>query len=143
MNGGTISGNLAPEGGGVEVGGGGIFSMSGGTISGNTAYAGGGVDVYGDEEGDGTFTMSGGTISGNSADYGGGVYVYGGMFVKQSSGIIYGSNASDTLKNTATNGNSYGHAVFVDSSPAKIRNTTAGAGVTLDSGVRGSSGGWE
>ncbi|MDR1072820.1 MAG: hypothetical protein LBL45_04000 [Treponema sp.] len=160
MSGGTISGNTAPLiGGGVNVNGNGTFTMSGGTISGNngsgvsvsgtftmsdgtisgnSALSGGGVDVSG------TFTMSGGTISGNSAASGGGGVAVGknGTFTKQSGGVIYGSNASGTLKNTTTEGNSYGHAVYVDNS-SKKRNSTAGIGVTLDSSRIGSAGGWE
>jgi hypothetical protein len=139
MSGGTISGNTSSySGGGVYIQDG-TFTMSGGTISDNSASSmGGGVSVAG-----GAFTMSGGTISGNSANNGGGVDVYSnGTFTKQSGGIIYGSNASGSLKNTATVG-SYGHAVYVSSSPDKKRNTTAGVGVTLDSGIDGSAGGWE
>jgi hypothetical protein len=102
------------SGGGVYVLGNGTFTMSGGEISGNTAnYGGGGVFVVGD----GTFTMSGGEISGNTANYGGGgVYVMGssGTFTK-SGGTIYGADASDALKNTATSGYNYGHAVAVSS----------------------------
>jgi hypothetical protein len=86
--------------------------------------------------------MSGGTISGNTSSYGGGVYVdSSGTFTKQSGGTIYGSSASDTLKNTATS-DSYGHAVYV-SSGSKKRNSTAGTSVTLDSTKTGSAGGWE
>jgi hypothetical protein len=145
MSGGTISGNTASSyyygGGGVYVDSSGMFEMSGGTISDNTASAyyssvpfstGGGVYVSG------MFEMSGGTISGNTASTGGGVYVSG-TFTKQSGGTIYGSNASDSLKNTAR---IYGHAVYV-SSGSKERSSTAGVGVTLDSGVSGSAGGWE
>ena len=109
---------------------GGAFTMTGGTISGNTAsLSGAGVYVgY-----NGAFTMSGGEISGNTASYGGGVFVDStSTFTKQAGGVIYGSNASTGLKNTAT-GDSYGHAVYVGSYPAKWRNTTVGAGVTLDS----------
>jgi uncharacterized repeat protein (TIGR02543 family) len=157
MNGGEIGGNSAASGGGVHVYG--TFTMSGGEISGNSAayasdYAntyssayGGGVFVNG-----GTFTMSGGEISGNSASvavassyaaaYGGGVAVRGGTFTKQSGGTIYGSNASGTLKNTVSS-DSYGHAVFVESSPTKKRNRTADSGVTLNSATSGSAGGWE
>jgi hypothetical protein len=68
--------------------------------------------------------MNGGEISGNSASYssssgGGGVYVYSnGTFIKQTGGVIYGSNASNVLKNTASGGG-YGHAVYISSSPAK------------------------
>jgi hypothetical protein len=139
MSGGIISGNSASSyGGGVYVGSG-TFTMSGGTISGNTASSGGGVYIVGSS---GTFTMSGGTISGNTASSGGGVYVssYSGAFTKQSGGTIYGSGASDTLKNTATS-NSYGHAVYVSSS--KKRDSTAGPGITLDSTKTGAAGGWE
>jgi uncharacterized repeat protein (TIGR02543 family) len=152
MSGGEISGNTSSAshsyGGGVYVSGG-TFTMSGGEISGNTAsysyyssYAsGGGVYVN-----SGTFTMSGGEISGNTAlssssSHGGGVYVGGGTFTKQSGGIIYGSDAGDALKNTAGTGN--GHAVYVTIWPVKKRDTTAGAGVTLDSRVSGTAGGWE
>jgi hypothetical protein len=131
MSGGEISGN-SDSGVFVYYG---IFEMSGGTISGNTAtYNGGGVYVS-----SGRFEMSGGEISGNTASsWGGGVYVEG-TFIKQSGGTIYGSTASDSLKNTA-GGDSYGHAVFVSSLSTKKRNTTAGVGVTLNSG---STGGWE
>jgi parallel beta-helix repeat protein len=113
--------------------------MSGGTISGNTASSyGGGVYVSSSS----TFTMGGGTISGNIAPAGGGVYVdSSGTFTKQSGGTIYGADASNTLKNSATNGDSYGHAVYVGG--GKKRNTTAGFGVTLDSSKSGAEGGWE
>jgi hypothetical protein len=69
-----------------------------------------------------------------------------GTFTKQSGGVIYGSNESSiTLRNTATSGNDYGHAVYVniDDFSGKKRNTTAGTGVALDSGINGSAGGWE
>jgi uncharacterized repeat protein (TIGR02543 family) len=153
MSGGEISGNTASStypssGGGVYVYTIGTFTMSGGTISRNTASSasssyGGGVYVSG------TFEMSNGEISGNTASStypsnGGGMYVYStGTFTKQAGGVIYGANASDSLKNTATSGNDYGHAVYVDSSPAKKRNTTAGTGVMLDSTKDGTAGGWE
>ncbi|MHB9293610.1 hypothetical protein Holit_02737 [Hollandina sp. SP2] len=134
MNGGEISGNTATSyrGGGVYVSNG-AFTMNGGEISGSTASDGGGVYVS-----TGTFTMNGGEISGNTTSYGGGgVYVYGtGTFIKQSDGTIYGSDASDPLKNTA---GSDGHAV----GGSKKRNTTAGSGVTLDSRLDGFAGGWE
>jgi hypothetical protein len=136
MNGGEIIGNSASNyGGGVDVDG--VFTMNGGTITDNSSNNGGGVDVY-----SGTFTMTGGEISGNTAIYyGGGVYVYSGTFTKQS-GVIYGSDAVDGSKNTA-NGDDYGHAVYVGSSPAKRRNSTAGEGVILNSAVSGTAGGWE
>jgi fibronectin type 3 domain-containing protein len=154
-SGSKISGNRASSypssyGGGVYISG--MFTMNGGEISGNTANYGGGVYVYSS----GTFTMNGGEISGNttshyfgSSDFvggiGGGVFVSGGTFIKQSGGTIYGSDASDSLKNTATIGDIYGyiygHAVYATT--GKIRNDTAGMGVTLDSSVSGSAGGWE
>ncbi|MDR1216761.1 MAG: penicillin-binding protein activator LpoB [Treponema sp.] len=143
MNGGAISGNSSTGtgGGGVLVHGYGTFTMNGGTISGNSAKtSGGGVYI------DGVFMLNDGTISGNSASECGGVGVgYSGVFIKQAGGIIYGSNASGTLKNTATRGNRYGHAVFVyvEGLPNKSRNSTAGSGVMLNGRISGSAGGWE
>jgi uncharacterized repeat protein (TIGR02543 family) len=167
-DGSKISGNTASYsyfsyGGGVYVGNSGTFTMSGGKISGNTASSsssyyyysysysysssyGGGVCVGNS----GTFTMSGGEIRGNTASasssydsdsYGGGVYVgNSGTFTKSGGGTIYGSDAEAGLKNTA---NSSGHAVYVDSSSAKKRNTTAGPGVDMDSRGSGTAGSWE
>ncbi|MDR2792614.1 MAG: hypothetical protein LBB61_02970 [Treponema sp.] len=57
-------------------------------------------------------------------------------------GTIYGSNAGGSLKNTAGS-DSFGHAVYAASSPAKKHNTTAGSGAALNSSVNGSSDGWE
>jgi uncharacterized repeat protein (TIGR02543 family) len=152
MNGGEISGNtvVSSQGNGSFAGGGiyfcyGTLTMNGGEITGNgsSVLPGSGGGVFFGYEND-TFIMTGGTISGNSAEYGGGVYVWNdSTFTKQSGGTIYGSNASSTLKNTATSGDDYGHAVYVNSSPSKLRNSTASYGVTLDSGVSGSAGGWE
>jgi hypothetical protein len=71
------------------------------------------------------------------------VRISNGTFIKQAGGIIYGSNESNALKNTATRGDGYGHAVYDSWSPTKKRNTTAGTGVTLDSRVTGTAGGWE
>jgi uncharacterized repeat protein (TIGR02543 family) len=142
MSNGTINGNISSDaGGGVIIAFNGAFTMSGGAISGNTALAGGGVYVFANS----TLTMSGGIISNNTAsDAGGGVYVSGNStFTKQAGSIIYGSNGTTSLRNTATSGNDYGHAVYVDSSPAKKRNTTAGTSVIMVSGISGSAGGWE
>jgi uncharacterized repeat protein (TIGR02543 family) len=137
MNSGSkISGNIAANYGGGVYNSSGTFTMSGGDISGNSANYGGGVLVYYG----GTFTMSGGDISGNSANYGGGVYVYNGTFTKESGGVIYGSNASEELKNSASGD---GHAVYVDGSPVKLRNTTVGESATLDSAQSSYAGGWE
>jgi hypothetical protein len=147
INGGTVSGNSSSSsysgigGGGVYVSG--TFTMNGGAVSGNTSfYIGGGVHV----DSEGTFTMNDGVVSGNTASFsGGGVYVSGsGTFTKQPGGVIYGSNESNSaLKNTATSGDNYGHAVYVNRSPVKKRNTTAGTSIVLDSDLSGSAGGWE
>jgi hypothetical protein len=84
--------------------------------------------------------MSGGAISGNKAVYGGGVYAIYGTFTKSSAGgIIYGSDALTSLKNTAS-GDSYGHAAYVPTDPAKKRNSTVNASDILSSS---SSYGWE
>jgi uncharacterized repeat protein (TIGR02543 family) len=147
-NGAKVTGNYFSSfyygnngGGGVHVSGG-TFTMYGGTISGNSLSinsggGGGGVCV---SDG-GTFTMSGGIISGNFANfnggYGGGVYVNGGTFTKESGGIIYGSNESEELKNTAHNMS----AVYV--SWERQRLSTAGIDVILDSSKTGGLGGWE
>jgi hypothetical protein len=137
-----ISGNTSSYGGGVYVGSDNntIFTMDGGAISGNSATSRGG-GVFADNNR--TFTMNGGVISGNSGTRGGGVYIdTNGVFVKQSNSIIYGSNAGSSQKNTATAGDAYGHAVYVNSG-SKKRNATAGAEIRLNSAVSGSAGGWE
>jgi uncharacterized repeat protein (TIGR02543 family) len=138
MSSGTISENTgAYQGGGIYNSG--TFTVSGGAISDNTASTTGGGVFNG-----GTFTVSGGAISGNTAaNSGGGVYVDSGTFIKQSGGVVYGANADAGLKNTATAGGEYGNAVYVNTSPAKLRNSTAGAGGTMNSGVSGAAGGWE
>jgi predicted outer membrane repeat protein len=92
--------------------------MRGGEIFGNTAYEYGG-GVYVNE--DGTFTKVGGTIHGYSEE-------------DSSSNVV--EDSVDVL--------SYrGHAVYVDSVPAKFRETTAVFNVNLDSNVPGIEGGWE
>jgi hypothetical protein len=153
--GGTISGNTAvgyTHGGGVYVEGG-TFTMSGGEISGNTASSSS-PSFSSPSFSSPSFSFSSPSFSFSSPSfsfsyypfsYGGGVYVYsGGTFTKQSGGIIYGSNATSALKNTAYS-DSYGHAVYVriSESSGKKRNTTGGVGGTLDSTKSGSAGGWE
>ncbi|MDR1127640.1 MAG: hypothetical protein LBL06_05885, partial [Treponema sp.] len=137
MKGGEISQNkvgTSGYGGGVYVNNSSTFTMEDGTISDNTAGSRNGGGVCVDDGGSGsTFIMAGGTISGNKATNesdGGGVYFKSkGTFTK-TGGTIYGSDAEDTLKNTADSGN--GHAVYVYS--GKKRNSTAGEGVSLNSG---------
>jgi hypothetical protein len=131
MCGGEISDNTASFGGGGGVFiNDGTFNMSGGKISGNTAYgngngnAGQGGGVYVAKVFFvGTFNMSGGEISGNTASYsGGGVCVSNGTFTKIGGGVIYGSDASDPLKNTIGS-DIWGHAVLyylIDSSASSL-----------------------
>jgi uncharacterized repeat protein (TIGR02543 family) len=127
MNGGEISDNISANyGGGVYINYGAVFIMNDGAISGNTANRGGGVFA----ENNGRFEMNGGKISGNKAGYGGGVYVNGNRLLKASGGVIYGSDAEPALKNTATSGYSYGHAVYV--AATKKRDFTVAEGVILD-----------
>jgi hypothetical protein len=137
MSGGSVNDNTG-SGGGVFVWTG-TFSMSGGSVSGNSSsYNGGGVSVWSN----GTFSMNEGVVSGNNTSgSGGGVYVQsGGIFTKQQGAIIYGLNENDNaLRNTAGSVGS----VYVSSSPEKIRYTTAGTDIILDSAVSGSAGGWE
>jgi len=148
----TLENNKGPASGSAQGGGlyvnGATFTMLGGTIRNNSTRTGGGVYVSG-----GTFTMSGGTISGNTATQGngqgGGVLVGSATnFTKTGNSIIYGVENLTATVNSNYNGNPespavHGHAVFVESSPAKYRDTTAGPGVNLDSGLSGSDGGWE
>ena len=97
MYGGTISGNTAGYGGGVNNKG--TFNMyDGSTISDNTectlpgAFSHGGGAVYNA----GTFNMKGGVISGNTSEgYGGGVFHYNGIF-NMSSGEIKGNKSTDS-----------------------------------------------
>ena len=85
----VLRNNRADSGGGVNVSGSGIFTMTGGEISGNAAYSGGGVNV----SNGGIFTMTGGEISGNSVDAdGGGVHTHGGVTLGGAA-IISGNNA--------------------------------------------------
>jgi hypothetical protein len=160
MSGGIISDNWtkaeAADAGTYAFGGGvciteGAFTISDGTISGNKAEAAG-ADGYASGGGvyAGEFTMEGGTVQGNTVKTdatdatgagsyasGGGVYVYGGTFKKENtqtgnSGVIYGNDEPEGLKNTASNDDS-GHAVYVGGSSPKVRNLTAGPGDNLDS----------
>ena len=145
MEGGLISSNTSMYGGGVLISVSGTFNMNNGEISGNKANQGGGVYSKG------TFNMSGGNIFSNTAsEYGGGVHMTGtdASFIKTDGGTITGY-ASDTAKgNAVKNGSGVaqsgkGHTVYVDSSPVKRRETTAGPTVNIDTSVSGSAGGWE
>jgi len=158
MNGGEISGNTASTSGGgiytdyVEVEG--IFYLKGGKISGNTAVYGGGACVFGSFSLDageisgnttsvsgggvyvgneGTLAVNDGKISGNTAsNYGGGVYVdREGIFAKVG-GTITGYTDDNANGNKVNNINGKGHAVYINSTPANIRDTTAGPGVDYE-----------
>ncbi|MDR2185043.1 MAG: hypothetical protein LBO80_05170 [Treponema sp.] len=145
MTGGTISDNSGGNhGGGVYFNSsGGVFTMNGGTISSNSSNSnGGGVSVN-----SGGFQMTGGTIGGNIARRGGGVFVSSSStsFKKEpktaggTSGVIYGSGEGGDSNQAVI-----GHAVCVNSAPEeKKRNSTAGPGVTLNSAVDGTAGGWD
>jgi hypothetical protein len=125
--------------GGYARGGGSVITVDGRSVS---RGKGGGVYIE-----NGSLIMSGGTAGGNSAEFGGGVYAGGSAsFTKTGGGTIYGDTDrtvgnGNVTDNTALTGN--GHAVYVDSSPVKKRNSTAGPGVNLDSAYAGSIGGWE
>ena len=143
MSGGSILGNTVTNaGGGVCISG--SFTMNNGKISGNTANYGGGV--YSVAEG--TFNMGGGEISGNTANtFGGGVGIKSGATFVKTAGTIRGyeqQSGDNAVKNTAgVIQNAKGHAVYVDSSPVKRRETTAGPGVNINSSLSGTAGGWE
>jgi parallel beta-helix repeat protein len=144
MSGGTISNNTASSyGGGVNLWQS-TFIMSGNSvISGNTATSGGGGGVS--MSNSSTFTMKGGTISGNKGAYvGGGVYTRWDSDFRKTGGTIYGYDAGDAVNSNAAVDGGYptgiGHAVYVDNSPLKKRDSTAGPGVNLNSGA---SDNWE
>ena len=76
MQGGSISGNTAQYGGGVEVSNG-IANLEGGTISGNTATAGGGgVYLYTGISTPPVCNLSGTQITGNKSPSGSGAGIY-------------------------------------------------------------------
>ena len=127
---GSISGNTAPNGGGVYLDYNASFTMSGGEISANSASGsyenyGGGVYVRG------TFTMNGGKIFGNTGGYGGGgVYVRGTLIMNsgeisdniasingggiQVDGGTFTMNGGNISGNTASSGPyGYGGGVYV------------------------------
>jgi len=85
--------SLSPQsngGGGVRVTTGSVFTMHGGTIAGNTAQNGGGIEVWGNS----TAHMINGRIEDNSASiYGGGVSVGPGSIFNMHDGHIYNNFA--------------------------------------------------
>ncbi|MDE5666747.1 MAG: hypothetical protein K2I29_00735, partial [Clostridia bacterium] len=92
MNGGIITGNIAPHGGAICVGTGKTVTMNGGSISGNKAYNEGGGVYIGIQ---GTLNMHGGTISNNTATDGGGVYASDNSTFNLYDGLICGNKVAD------------------------------------------------
>lgn len=148
MEGGEISGNTASasisgysntrsdsQGGGVHIGNGGIFTMGGGIITGNTAS-------FSSPYPDTFFSI-----------LGGGVYVdRNGAFTKSGGGIITGYHSSsepngNVAKFSGLVQSNSGHAVAAGNPVNWFnhlrRESTAGAGVNLDSAIAGATGGWE
>ena len=133
MEGGTIVGNTASQGGGVFVCIIKTFTMTGGTITGNKASTNGGGVCVG---GAGTFNLSGGTITGNSASTaGGGVYVNGGCTFNLSGGAIITGNLKGSEANNAelSNGRKITLTGALDSA-ASIGVTMATPGVFTEGG---------
>lgn len=99
MSGGTISGNIAPSGGGVMVWNNSTFTMTGGTITGNYAIGQGGLGnggaVYVQNA---TFEFNGGTLSNNTA------VRYGGAVNINSSANLILSGACQITNNQAQHG---------------------------------------
>jgi hypothetical protein len=87
--------------------------------------------------------MNGGDIYANTASYGGGVYVSyrwpkDGTITK-TGGTIYGTDDGTNANTAITSGS----AVYVNISPYKRRELTAGPTVNLDSTKDGAEGGWD
>ena len=103
MQNGEIFENTASQNGGaVNIGGNSVFAMQNGEIFGNTSLQnGGGVRIATGS----TFAMHGGEIFDNTALVsGGGVRVDSGGVFQISNGVIHGSNANQSLRNTAPSG---------------------------------------
>lgn len=141
MNGGSLSGNIGKQGGGVCVYGG-TFNMFDGTISDHLIYnsdgtksgAGGGVYL----RNSGVFTMSGGTISGNTAHSGGGVYLDSiSSFTMSGTALISGNTTSPIT--SGGSGGGTGGGVFSQGSftmeGGTINGNTANSTVSGGGGV--------
>jgi hypothetical protein len=94
--------------------------------------------------------MNGGEITNNTAQgAGGGVYIADGGTFTKSGGIITGyaddTENGNTCKNSSNNiVNLRGHAVIYRSTTnIKVRDSTAGPLVNMDSSVSGTAGGWD
>jgi uncharacterized protein YjdB len=100
MNGGTITGCSADNGGGVNVAQNGSFGMNGGTITGCSATNGGGVYVSTNA----SLTFSGGKITDNTATEGG---VYAAGTVSLSGAATVTENANNSNLYLASGGTIY------------------------------------
>jgi uncharacterized repeat protein (TIGR02543 family) len=137
-----ITGQISlANGGGVIVSGDGTFTMEDGEIFGNsTLFWGGGVLINNNA----SFIMEGGKIYNNTASSGGGVLINNNASFSKTGGVIYGSEAEASLKNTATDGNTNGHAVcyVVGSNPYTYyyRDLTLNTGDNISTGTLPGSG---
>ena len=129
MSGGEITSNTTNgNGGGVNIGNGGKFTMNAGAkITQNTAdYAGGGVYVSG-----GTFIMNGGEIKSNTAETnGGGVYVTKVASSSNSAFTMNGGEIKSNTANTAGGGVFVYNGTFTVSGKPTVNNNTSGSKVT-------------
>lgn len=102
MEGGTIKGNKAANGGGVCITFDvvrGNLTLNGGSISDNTAFGnGGGVYIW-DRA---TFNLNGGSIDGNSASYGGGVSLYSSNEDRNKINNVLNLDGGEIKNNSAT-----------------------------------------
>jgi len=143
----TISGNSADQGGGVFINNGKVSMEDGTVISGNTAAVdGGGIRlINGDATHNPKLVVKGGRITGNAADTGGGLYVGNGGSIELLGGEVrentafsgvggmgIAGTAAVTLGSVVITGNTGGTAggvhflqgaVTFDGAPAIIGNT--------------------
>ena len=134
QTGGTVWGNSATRGAGIDANDGDVWISGGEIISNTTAGNGGGVLVGSTYA---VMTMSGGVLRGNTAANGGGVWVSAGELVL---------NAGTILGNTATNGGGVylvqGTATLTQAGGAIVQNEADdGGGVYISQGTATLGGG--
>lgn len=115
MNNGAISGNTATnKGGGICAEENLNIAISGGTISGNNAKNGGGVYAYPNNTTDVRVSISGGEIKDNKAtENGGGIYMNGNAKMQMSNGTV--------SQNTATNN---GGGIYIENTELELSSGT-------------------
>lgn len=123
MNGGTISGNTAKNGGGAMTWTGATLILKGGSISNNTASVhGGGMYISTGS----TLRMEGGSVSGNTARNGGGIYMLrsNGEFIGGSVSYNY-TKQKVTVKEdgTQTRSGGSGGAMYMSGADCNIYGT--------------------